>query len=107
MSGVLAAATSTTVTQPSGASTLGSLTLHSTAIHARARHPNSGHISTAAIALAAVAVLVLLATATWAFARSRAYEPHWLLSLRHAMAEAGYRASAVWAEFQDWARLGR
>jgi len=39
-------------------------------------------------------------------ARRRAFEPHWLLSLRHAMAEAGFRASATWAEFSDWVRLG-
>jgi hypothetical protein len=29
-----------------------------------------------------------------------------MLSLRHAMAEAGFRASATWAEFSDWVRLG-
>ena len=57
--------------------------------------------------LAAIAVLLLLACAAWAFARSRAYEPRWLISPRHAMAEAGYRMSATWAEFIDWARLGR
>jgi hypothetical protein len=37
---------------------------------------------------------------------TRAFEPHWLLSLRHAMAEAGFRLSATWAEFSDWVRLG-
>lgn len=73
----------------------------------RAHSTGSGHVSTEAIVLAAIAVLLLLACAAWAFARSRAYEPHWLLSLRHAMAEAGYRTSATWAEFTDWARLGR
>jgi hypothetical protein len=65
------------------------------------------HIGTPAIVIAAVAVLVALACAAWALARHRAYEPHWWLSLRHAMAEAGFRASATWAEFTDWARLGR
>ncbi len=78
-----------------------------TTTHARAQHLDSGHISAAAIALAAVAILVLLATAAWAFAKSRAYEPRWLLSLRHALAETGYRTSAAWAEFQDWVKLGR
>ncbi len=53
--------------------------------------------------LAAIAALLLLACAAWAFARSRAYEPHWLVSMRHAMAEAGFRTSATWAEFTDWA----
>lgn len=72
----------------------------------RAHSDDSGHVSTEAIVLAAIAALLLLACAAWAFARSRAYEPHWLLSLRHAMAEAGFRTSATWAEFSDWIRLG-
>lgn len=81
--------------------------LSSTAAHTRAQAHSSGHVSTEAVALAAIAAVLLLACAAWAFARSRAYEPHWLVSLRHAMAEAGYRTSATWAEFSDWARLGR
>ena len=64
-------------------------------------------ISTLAIVIAALAALVALACAAWAVARQRAYEPHWWLSLRHATAEAGFRTSATWAEFTDWARLGR
>ena len=74
--------------------------------HVLAHPSGGGHISTGAIVLAAIAALLLLACAVWALARSRAYEPHWLLSLRHAMAEAGYRTSATWAEFSDWIRLG-
>jgi len=77
-------------------------------LHARAHSSGgSGHVSTEAIVLAAIAALLLLACAAWAFARSRAYEPHWLVSMRHAMAEAGFRTSATWAEFTDWVRLGR
>lgn len=64
-------------------------------------------LSTGAIVIAALAALLVLVCAAWALARSRAFEPHWLLSLRHAMAEAGFRASATWSEFADWARLGR
>lgn len=86
--------------------------LTSTGTLARPRAPartthGGGHVSTEAIVLAALAALLLLACAAWAFARARAYEPHWLLSLRHAMAEAGFRMSATWAEFADWVRLGR
>jgi hypothetical protein len=73
----------------------------------RAHSSGSARVSTEAIVLAAIAALLLLACAAWAFARSRAYEPHWLVSMRHAMAEAGFRTSATWAEFTDWARLGR
>jgi hypothetical protein len=67
----------------------------------------SSSTSTAAIALAAVAALLALAATAWGIARRRAYEPRWLASLRHTMAEAGFRASATWAEFTDWVRLGR
>ncbi|HXP37808.1 MAG TPA: hypothetical protein VN817_08580 [Solirubrobacteraceae bacterium] len=64
-------------------------------------------LSTGAIVIAALALLLLLGCIAWALARRRAFEPHWLLSLRHATAEAGFRASATWSEFADWARLGR
>lgn len=57
--------------------------------------------------IAAVAALVALLCLVWAAARMLAFEPHWTLSVRHAMAEAGFRASATWAEFSDWARLGQ
>jgi hypothetical protein len=56
--------------------------------------------------IAALGALLLLGCAAWALARRRAIEPHWWLSLRHSMAEAGYRMSATWSEFTDWARLG-
>lgn len=65
-----------------------------------------GALSAGAIAIAALAALLVLACAAWGIARQRAFEPHWLLSLRHASAEAGFRASATWSEFADWARLG-
>jgi hypothetical protein len=75
-----------------------------TLAHTPAKHSET--LSTGAIVLAAVAALLVLTCLGWALARRRAFEPHWLLSLRHAMAEAGFRASATWAEFTDWARLG-
>jgi hypothetical protein len=74
----------------------------------QAKKSNSDRpLSTGAIVIAALALLLLLGCIAWALARRRAFEPHWLLSLRHAMAEAGFRASATWSEFTDWARLGR
>jgi hypothetical protein len=63
--------------------------------------------SPAAVAIAALAALLALVCAVWGFARWRAFEPHWTLSLRHVLDEAGFRASATWAEFADWAKLGR
>jgi hypothetical protein len=93
----------TTATQP-----ITALKSTSTApARAHARSKSSDKLSTAAIVVAAVAALLALGCAAWGLARRRAFEPHWLLSLRHAMAEAGFRTSATWAEFADWARLGR
>jgi hypothetical protein len=63
-------------------------------------------LSSSAIAIAVAAALLILGCAAWAIARGRAFEPRWTLSLRHAMAEAGFRVSATWAEFLDWVRLG-
>jgi hypothetical protein len=64
-------------------------------------------LSAGAIAIAVLAVLILLGLAAWGISRRRAFEPQWLLALRHSMAEAGTHASATWAEFTDWFRLGR
>jgi hypothetical protein len=60
-----------------------------------------------AIALAIVGAILILLAGAWALLRSRASDPHWLLSLRHSLAEASHRAGNTWAEFTDWARLGR
>jgi hypothetical protein len=89
---------SNVVVEPAPTETLATLTLHS--VH------HATHVSGEAIALAAVGAVIVLACLAWALARTLAFEPHWTLSLRHAVAEAGFRASATWAEFSDWARLG-
>jgi len=68
---------------------------------------SGGGLPAAAVVLIVLAGLLLLACAVWGFAQARAWEPRWLLALRHAIAEAGFRASATWREFGDWARLGR
>jgi len=73
---------------------------------ARSARSGDGHLTAGAIVIAALAALLVLACAAWAIARRRAYEPRWWLALRHALAEAGFRASATWAEFTDWLRLG-
>ncbi len=64
-------------------------------------------LSTAAIVVAVVAGLLALGCLAWAIARMRGLEPRWASSLRHAIAEAGYRTSEALAELADWARLGR
>ena len=65
------------------------------------------NLSTGAIVIAALAGLIALCCLAWGIARWRALEPHWTHSLRHAVTEASFRASATWAEFTDWLRLGR
>ena len=61
--------------------------------------------TTAALVVAGALVVALLLA--WGIARWWAWEPRWLVRWRHAMGEAGWRASAAWAEFTDWLRLGR
>jgi hypothetical protein len=78
--------------------------LESTPLLAASRHSTS--LSPGAIAIAAVAGLAVLACAAWGIARWRAIEPRWTQSVRHALTEAGLRASSTWSEFADWLRLG-
>ena len=65
---------------------------------------SSSHTSGAAIAVAVLAGLLALACLAWALARLLAYQPRWSLSMRHAVAEASFRASSTWEEFGDWVR---
>jgi hypothetical protein len=97
------ATTSTATTTPSFAPPTASLRPHS---RVSGRSTSGGKLSNTAIAAAALAALIALGCLLWGVARMRTFEPHWTLSLRHAIAEAGFRASATWAELSDWARLG-
>jgi hypothetical protein len=64
-------------------------------------------LSTGAIVAAALAALLIVVCLVWAAARWLAYEPRWMVSLRHCIAEASWRLSGTWDEFADWLRLGR
>ena len=77
------------------------------AVSTAAHDTPGGGLPAAAVVLIVLAGLLLAACAVWGFAQARAWEPKWSLALRHAIAEAGFRASATWREFEDWARLGR
>jgi hypothetical protein len=88
------------------ANTISGLPLRGVPLAVASAH-GATHVSHEAIALAAAGALVVLTCLVWALARVIAFEPRWTLSARHAIAEAGLRASATWAEFSDWARLGR
>ncbi len=63
--------------------------------------------SPGAIVAAALAALLIVVCLAWGLARWWAYEPRWTVSLRHSLAEAGWRLSGTWEEFSDWLRLGR
>jgi hypothetical protein len=78
------------------------------ALRAAAQTPrkHASKLSTTAVAVAVVAGLLALCCLAWAIVRMFAIEPRWTLSFRHATAEAGFRASATWAEFTDWIRTG-
>jgi hypothetical protein len=64
-------------------------------------------LSTGAIVAAALAAVLIVLCLAWAAARWWAYEPRWWLSLRHCLAEAGFRVAGTWEDFADWVRLGR
>jgi len=72
-----------------------------------ARKKPSEGLSGLAIVLAAIGVLLLLACLVWALARWRALEPRWTTATIYSLREASNHASATWAEFSDWARIGR
>ncbi|HEX4837088.1 MAG TPA: hypothetical protein VFV03_00980 [Solirubrobacteraceae bacterium] len=81
----------------------------STKVVGAARKAGPGHkrLSTGALALAALGALLALGCAVWVVGRWLALEPRWPVSMMHSLREASYRASATWAEFADWARIGR
>jgi len=59
------------------------------------------------VLLAVLTAMALLGGLLWGLGRFVAFDPPWLAAGRHATSEAGWRASASWAEFTDWVRLGR
>jgi hypothetical protein len=61
----------------------------------------------ALLLLAILGALLALGGALYALARWSAWDPAWARGTRHAVGEAGWRASATWAEFADWVRIGR
>jgi hypothetical protein len=72
----------------------------------QATHPST-KLSTGGIVAVALAALLIVVCLVWGIARWWGCQPRWTLSLRHSLAEAGWRLSASWGEFSDWVRLGR
>jgi hypothetical protein len=69
-------------------------------------HESSKRLSGLALVLAILGALLVLACLVWAITRWLALEPRWSTGLMYSLREATYRASATWAEFSDWARIG-
>jgi hypothetical protein len=103
------AATTPAATVPPTATPTSPPGTHSTTVVGVARKANSKgtRLSTGALALAVLGALLALGCLVWVLARWLALEPRWTVSLMHSLREASYRGSATWAEFSDWARLGR
>lgn len=78
-----------------------------TAAASTATSDDDDGIPPGAIAGIALAALLVLAILVWALARFFAWDPVWMARARHAVAEAGWHTSAVWADFTDWLRGGR
>jgi len=70
-------------------------------------HRTHKGLSGLALVLAIVGALLLLAALIWAAARWMGLQPRWATATTYSLREASYHASATWAEFSDWARLGR
>ncbi|HEX3392857.1 MAG TPA: hypothetical protein VHS55_09860 [Solirubrobacteraceae bacterium] len=68
---------------------------------------SSNRLSGLALILAIVGALLLLAALIWAAARWMGLQPRWTTATMYSLREASYHASATWAEFSDWAKLGR
>lgn len=69
-------------------------------------HQKSKGLSGLALVLAIVGVLLILACLVWAIARWMGLQPRWSTAMMYSLREASYHASATWAEFSDWARIG-
>ena len=78
-----------------------------TVIVAHKQKPSAKGLSAGVLALAILGALLVLGCIVWALGRWLALEPRWTTSLTHSLREASYRASETWAEFSDWARIGR
>lgn len=59
------------------------------------------------LALAALMALAALGAIVYGAIRFTGWAPAWAPRARHAVAEAGWRASSTWAEFADFVRFGR
>jgi hypothetical protein len=73
---------------------------------AKKPHQSSKGLSGLALVLAIVGALLILACLIWAAARWMGLQPRWATATMYSLREASYHASATWAEFSDWAKIG-
>jgi len=109
-SGTVGAATATTTPAPAPEVAAAAAASDGSVASAAGRNASATTADDAPFPLVLLAVLTglgLLLGLVWALGRFFALDPPWLAAGRHATAEAGWRASASWAEFTDWVRLGR
>ena len=59
------------------------------------------------IALGVLGALLALGGLIYGLAHWFGFDPRWAHRMRHAVAEAGWRAGNTWSEFADWVRIGR
>jgi hypothetical protein len=97
------------VPQPPGSAQAVAAASDGAIVTAAARSPEKGSddAPVALVVLAALGGLLALGLLVWGLARFFAWDPAWLASARHAIAEAGWRTSGAWADFTDWLRRGR
>lgn len=69
--------------------------------------PTNAGLPAAIVVMAVLAAAAGIALAIGAIARSRGWEPDWVVRWRHACAEAWYRIGAGWSDFGEWIRLRR
>jgi hypothetical protein len=74
---------------------------------ARTASTSGGGTPAPVVALGVLGALLALGGLLYGLAHWLAWDPRWAQRLRHAVAEAGWRAGNTWSEFADWVRLGR
>ena len=104
-----AAAPTSTVPSPPGSAQPVPAAADGAIVNAAARTADRGAAEPPAplVALAILGGLVLLGLLLWGLARFFAWDPAWVAGARHAVQEAGWRASGLWDDFTDWLRPGR
>lgn len=74
---------------------------------ARRAQASDAGVPAPVVALGVLGTLLALGGLGYGLAHLFAWDPRWARRARHALGEAGWRASSTWSDFADWARPGR